>query len=156
MSFDSATKAAAMAHETSQCILKCIDIEHSDITTIRLVNNTVDITRNGNTYQASNFEIDLPSERSDQMPICTLKIENINLVVSEAALTADKMEQATVTLNVVRASAPDVSQRGPLRFVVKHISADDTWASIKLAYEDIMNQKFPEGDMNPGDFPGLF
>lgn len=154
---DSTFKAAAAARETTQELLMLLDIEHTDLAaTLRLVNNVNGVTSGGNAYTGYNFTINLPDDLEHKMPTVQLKIENVDRVMVEALETMDKEVACTITLSVVLAASPDTVQRGPFVFTLKQAKADAIWCVGSLAFEDVMNERFPKDDQNPNLFPGLF
>lgn len=153
---DSTFKTAAAGQSTSEVLLHVLEISHEDISTIRLVNNTENITRNGNTFYKSNFEANIPDEKSGEIPQVIIKMENVDLVISTALETMDKGKDCTISLALILASDPDTTQRGPYVLYLKHVDADALWAVGRATFNDIMNDRFPKDARDPNKFPGMF
>lgn len=148
-------KSAAFAQRTDKVFLVLIEIDHDDLSTpIRVVNNTENITSNGNVYQAYPFEINMLSDLKDELPKVTLTIDNVDRQIVQAVRTVSSAPD--VTLSVVLADAPNTIEAGPFAMSLKNASYDAFVVSGELGAEDILNEPYPEGTFNPVDFPGLF
>jgi len=96
----------------------------------------------------------LPAEFDDQLPTVQLQIDNVDRRIMEGvrALTS----APAVTLEVVLASAPDTVEAGPFAFTLKAADYDALVISGTLAFEDVLNEPYPQYAFTPGSFPGLF
>ena len=153
---DSTFYTEANKVNSKKVLLSFIDISHSDITTLRFVNNTESITRNGNSYYKFNFGINLPEDVDYKMPQVNLQIENVDRQIITALETIDKQEELTVTLNLAFSDSPNTTQRGPYTFRVKNAQVTQQFATFTLGYEDKLNNKFPKNEITPEYFPGMF
>ncbi len=64
MALSDALKQAAFLQDTDEVFLALLTIAHADISpSIRVVNNTENITSNGNLFTAFPFDIQLPDEK---------------------------------------------------------------------------------------------
>jgi hypothetical protein len=149
-----AALAAMFAQETDAVFLVLLTLTHPDITTLRVVNNTQDVTSRGNVYVAFPFDAKLPTDIAEQLGTVQLTISNVDRRIIDEIRTIEG--PMTATFEVVTASAPDTVEVGPLTFDA--IECDYTVDSITatLAYEPILNEPFPAGTFNPQDFPAMF
>lgn len=101
-------REAAYAQHTDQAVPVLLDIEHSLLAaTLRYTNNFENITSNGNLYEARGFTITLPRESETSPGRAIVRIDNVDLaIVEQIRLIAPP--PAKVTIQIVRASAPDV------------------------------------------------
>lgn len=153
-SLSTAAKQAIFAQQTNETFLMLLTISHTDITTIRAVNNQEDITSNGDLYQAFPFRFTLPSEDEDILPQVTLQIDNVSkLLVAGVRSVASKLN---VQLDVILADTPDTIEMGPLSFKMIQVNYDADLLTGTCNFHDILNQPYPAGSYVPPDYPGLF
>ena len=148
---------AITAQETGEIFLMCVTISHPSLPTpLYFVNNTEDIERLGVTYYGWPFEVALPDEREDALPMPQLRIDNVDRRIMEGirALTTPP----TVTLEVVLASALDALQpeAGPATFSLRNLEYDALTITGTLSPEDVLNEPAMQYSFTPDLFPGLF
>ena len=147
--------AAMFAQETEEVPLVLLAISSDDFDTLRFVNNTENVTSDGNVYTAFPVRVDVPPEASPtQLPLSTLIIDNVGQEIIEEirSLTSPP----TVTISIVLHSDPDTVEAGPWEFKLLNASNDFNIIQGSLGFEDILNELFPHGTFNPKDFPALF
>lgn len=144
-----------MAQETGEVFLFLLQLSHPSMTTLRFVNNTVDITSGGETYQAFPFDLAIPDDTADELPRVQLTIDNIDRRIVEAVRSIDT--PAMFTLSVIRAADPDTAIAGPYECTLRNVTytaltvQGDLWP-----FEDVLNERFPQHDFTPAHFPALF
>lgn len=149
------TLRGLLAQETDRLLLTALTIEHASLAApIRLVSDRVNMTRTAGTFIAFPFEIVLPDQRDDQLPMVELRLDNVDRAIS-AAIDALESEP-TVTLEVVPAAAPNTLDAGPFVLTLRNVTYDALTIRGQLGFEDTLNEPFPEGTFTPKDFPGLF
>lgn len=149
------TMQALMAQQTDRVLLECLTIEHATLTTpVRLVRDRVNLVRAAGTFLAFPFEITFPDQRDDQLPSVELRLDNVDRTISAAieALTSEP----TVTVEVVPLDDPNTVEAGPFVLTLRNINYDASSIRGQLAFEDVLNEPFPEGTFTPKDFPGIF
>lgn len=145
---------AAMAQNSATVWLQLLTIAHPDITTVRLVNNPVNISSRGNVYQAFPFELPLPQDVAESLASLTLTISNVDRrLVDELRSISDPMQ---VTLEVITAAAPDTVELGPFTFDLVSATYNEDSISGRLSFEPILAEPFPAGSFTPQTNPGLF
>lgn len=152
-----AARAAAFAQQTGEVFLTLVEIEHDDLgAPIRLVDNTENVTSNGNVYTACGFSVPMADDSADSLARTRMTIDNVDQALTVAIRSVRRTPKPTVTLSVVLASSPDVIEFGPFTYFVNSIAYDARSVTLDLSYEDILNERFHRVFMTPVGFPGLF
>ena len=154
-SLSTAFKTAIYKQQTGETFLLLLEIDHDDLDTpLRFVNNTEDVTSNSDTYTAFPFELNLPSDREDQLPTVTLAIDNIDRTIIDTV--RDISSPPTASVSVIMASDPDTVEAGPYDFTIKNVNYTAEVVTCELAFEDILNEAFPGDSFTPNYFTSLF
>lgn len=148
-------RAAAYAQETTEVFLFLLTLEHESLQEpIRVVNDTSDLISGGYTYQAFPFEIVLPAQHEDQIPVGQLKIDNVNRRIVQAVRSISGPIDATI--QIVLASQPDTVEWVYEGFKIRSVSYDALFVEGELRLEEILVEPFPKDLFTPALFPGLF
>jgi len=154
-SLSSSFLEALYSERTNEVFLVLLSIAHADLVeTIRVVNNTENITSSGVEYTAFPFTLSLPDDIEDQLPAVTLSIDNVDRSIVEAVRTINS--PATVSLSVVLASDPDTVEIGPITLTMRQVEYDQLTVSGTLQPADLLSEPFPQGRFSPNRYPGLF
>lgn len=151
----SAARAALYAPDTSDVFLVLLTIDHADMQSpIRVCNNTADITSRGDIYIAYPFQLTLPDDEDNRPPRARLTIDNVDRQIVQAvrSLTSSPM----VTIEIIRAAAPDVVEAQFQDFRFTNISYDSHMVEGDLTVEDFTAEPYPAASFSPSLFPGLF
>lgn len=146
---------ALFSESTREVLLALLKIDHPNLVTpIRVVNNLQPITSQGYTWAAFPFEITLPGEAEDELPVMTLRID----AVDRQIITAVRNLQGApdITLDLIVASQPDVVEASFVGFKLKNVSYDNLTVEGELRLEEILSEPFPAHAMTPFNFAGLF
>lgn len=147
--------AALMAQSTDKVFLVLLTIDHPDLgTPFRLVNNTEDVTSNGDLYTAYPFEISFPSEDGENISSASLILDNVDQLL--VSTIRSLQSEPTVQLNLVIFDTPDVVEAGPMDFLLRGVKYDSFKIVAELTFEPILQEPFPKDIMSPKVFPGLF
>lgn len=150
-----ATMQAGNAQETGEVYLVLLKISHEGLAeAIRVVNNNVAITSNGETYLPYAFRYDPPDDTATGMENGMLTIDNVDRSFIAVIRAIDS--PPTVEVSVILASDPDNIQVGPLEFSFSGVTYNAKSISGALVYDDMLSYEFPQGKFRPMDFPGLF
>ena len=145
-------RAALYAAQTDDVWLQLLTIEHASIgTPIRLVANTEAITSRSESYLAFPFEIVLPSTGQESVQLI---VDNVSRELIDEVRSIDT--PLDITLEVVRAAAPDTVEAGPFEFQSRAVEYDVQSMRFTLAYEPLLQEPFPAYTYTPIDYPGLF
>lgn len=155
MTLSDTFKQSAFDQETDDVWLVLVTISHANISpSIRVVNNTENITSRSNLFTAFPFDITLPDDREDAPPRARLVIDNVSREIAEAvrAITSPP----TVLIEIVRADAPDTVETSFPYFSMRNVKWDSGKVSADLTLEDFTNEPYPGLTFTPAYFPGLF
>jgi len=151
MTVSTTFKAAAYAQQTDEVALVILAIAHSDLAaTIRVVNNTENVTSGGDEYLAAGFDIKLPNDDGRT----TISVCNIDRIMVNAIRSISS--RPTVTMSVILASDPDTIEVGPYVMELSEVTFDAFTVTGTLTFDDFLDEPFPGDKFTPGQFPGLF
>ena len=135
-------------------LLTLLTITHPSITTVRLVNNTVDIVSRGNTYTALPFKIRPPSDDGESRREAELTLDNITLdLIDELRTVTSPME---VTMELVLASMLDTVQLSYEELKIRNISYNKDSIRASLYMDDFLNTEMTSEKYSPSLYPGLY
>lgn len=146
-------REALFSQETSEVFLILIDISHPDITDLHFVKNNEDITHNGTTYKAFNFEIPMPSEEDGSITEVDLVIDNVDRQIVDAIRSIDT--EPTVTMKIVLNSDTDTVEAGPFDFKLNEAEYDILKVSGKLGMPSVLEEGFPGVNFTPINHPAM-
>lgn len=148
---------AMFAQETEEVFLSCLTLTHPDLSVpIRVVNNTEDVVRAAGTFIGCPFEVALPSSKEGQLPQVDLRVDNVDPAILNSLRGLSQDEDVKCLLEVVLASTPDTIEAGPFDFTLRSVNYDAMTIDAALAFEDILNDRYPADDFTPTNSPGLF
>lgn len=150
-----AARAALYAPQTSAVFLDLLTIDHDDMDApVHFVNNLTDITSNGSVFTAFPFQAVIPPDVEGELPQIDLVVDNVtrDLIADVRSISTP----ASVTLEVIIASAPDTIEAGPFLFQVTAAEYDAQEIRLSLTSEPLMQEPYPYRLFIPGDFPLLF
>lgn len=154
-------KKAMTAPETDEVLLNLLTVSYDGEPILRVVDNTQEITSNGQTYTPCGFTVQLPDQSGDGNKSCRLMIDNTDISIYRAIKSAviqsrNENKEISCTAAVIMASEPDNYIEGPLNFILRNINADVNAISGELFDSYMHDRKFTAMTYNPNDFPGLF
>ena len=123
-------------------------------TTLRVVNNTVDITSRGQVFTAYPFKITLPHETGEGIGSATLQIDNVDLALVDMLRSA--VIAPTVKIEVVLSTYPDQVEIAIPSLALRQVTWDATSIRGTLLSEDLLSAAFPGYIYDPIEWPGLF
>jgi hypothetical protein len=148
-------RQAMFAQETKEVFLLLLTISHATLTpSIRVANNTRDITSGGETFIGYPFTITLPDERDDGIPQMSLRIDNVNQSIVRALRSITT--PPAIQLDVVLADSPDTLEASIPGFTLQRATYDALLVEGALSLEDVLNQGFPALSFTPSATPALF
>ena len=154
MSLSQAGLQAALAQSTDQCFLECLVFSHPAMTeTMRLVNNTQNITRNSGEYFRANFEVIGMNQDEGQLPQMRIKVANIDqrLITEVRKLSGTRVDIECV-YDVVLADTPDVIEYGPIQFRVDSVGNALQALDLNLSFRSgFLNAAFPHLQFAPSN-----
>jgi len=148
---------AINARSTPEVFLVLLDIKHSTFATQRLVNNTENVTSNGNIYTAFPFSIILPESSEGSSPVFTLVLSNIiREFVDEVRSIAGTRERIKIDISIITAGDPDTVLAQWLDFELVSVDYNAENIRATLSVENLLNEPFPGDSFVPSNFPGMF
>lgn len=156
---NAALKAAALASQSKEVVMTFLTITPSStlvISPIHLVNNNVDIVRNGITYSAFAFAITLPSDNSGNIGSASIVFDAVDQTV--VAMIRSIVDRASISIDLALAATPNVLAVALGAFDLVEVSYNSQTVSGSLDYpdEDQLDYQYPEGTITPWSVPGSF
>ena len=133
--------------------LVLLTIEHADITTIRLVDNRVDVTSGGDIYTAKAFTVRLPDSLEDAPSGGRLRIDNVNRELGEAM--RDISSPADVTIELIRQADPDTIETSWPAMQMTNVRFNFLTVEGDLTFENLSREPNPFMTFSPAEFPGV-
>jgi len=134
-------------------MLMLLKITFPNTNTFHYVNNTEDITSNGQLYTAFPFKFTLPSDTDEEVPILQITISNIGLdLIDDLSVSTSDV---IADIDIVFASVPDFVEINLSAMILKGIVYDDKFITMSLGYDDILNVQVPSYTYSAKDYPGL-
>jgi hypothetical protein len=155
MTYSSAFVEAVVSQNTDQVFLFLLTLNHTDLTNpILVVNNTENITSNGNVYTAFPFNLVLPQDDGESLPQVVITLSNVSLeFIDEIRGLNGALD---VKLDVILASSPNTIEMSIDGMKTYTISYDAQNIQATCQIEDVLNMSFPNELYLPSNFPGLF
>ncbi|MEJ7808459.1 MAG: DUF1833 family protein [Telluria sp.] len=146
---------AVLSRETDSVFVPLLKISHPDIATIYICGDTAQVVRSDGTYLPFPFELILPPDSDGELPLATLRVDNVTKEIVKAIRTLTGRPKVTFLL--VLADSPEVVEYGPAEFLLGNAEWDALQIMGTLSYqEDIWMQSSPGNTYTPSNSPGLF
>ena len=145
---------AVLASATEKVFLECLTISHPDIDTIRVVNDTQNLSRSAGEYLRFPFKVSAATQVQDRPPSIDITGDAVDQrIVLGLRQLAGKRQRAEIIYEVVLADTPDTVEFGPVRFEFDSMSADSaTKVSVKASFlKGALNDAFPAGKFAPSN-----
>lgn len=148
---------AMYAQETGSIPFVLIRGSHPVLGTgfFNFTSDTVETVSNGITYQPFPFEITLPDDDPDQVPSCSLTLDNIDRSMV-AAVRGMGNVPATIELQVAMSDTPDVVEMAVGPLTLRDVNYDALTVMGTLRFEEILNEPYPGDIVTPATLPGVF
>jgi len=147
--------AAVTAAETEKVFLHLLTIETSGGAVLRFVDNNQDVVSRGHTFSAAGFTIILPEQTDNAPKPCRLAIDNTDMAIYQVIKQAAG-QTVSVAICVIMADAPDVYERGPLKYRLRNVRATKETIEGEVYDFYLADRKFPKDTYSPEDFEGMF
>ena len=145
---------AKVSMEESPLIL--LTINHPDLDTpIRVVNDTEDITSNGNLYLAFPFNCILPDDYENRLPRARLSISNVGRDLMQWLETSDGGQGATAKFEQLMRSRPDQVE-WEITMSLFNVTANNQEVSAELGFENLFAKPAVSVNYRPETAKGLF
>ena len=149
-------KKEIFASSSGAAFLSILQISHSLITTINLVNNMENITFEGAEYTAYPFRLDPPKDKEGSIQASKLTLPNIDrtILASIRSLTTPLSVRAAIIMILPDNTAS--KEAGWWEFELKNISYDALTLSGDLLYSLDLRNNVSMIKYNNITFPGLY
>ncbi len=152
---DISTNAREQVHssEIQDVILVALDIEHPDLDTIHVVDNTQSILWGATVYQASSFKFKPPQQEEGELRTASITLSNVdrNIVAAIRAINSSP----TITANILFVGDTVEREAGPWEFDLYEVSYNSHSITGTLSYNLKPKQTLSTLRMTYHDFPGL-
>lgn len=142
------------SREKDQAVLLLITISPPGFDVVRIVDNTVDVTSNGNLFTALPLKVKITPDDGETLQRVTLTLDNISLELIDWVRTLTY--PIPVTLETVFSGQLDVVEQSISDLIIKQIEYTSQTITATLFADDDFNQKIPSDTYNPLEFPGIF
>jgi hypothetical protein len=146
--------AQLFTQESNDPFLTLITLTHESFSTIRLVNNSVDIVSRGETFSAFPVKITLPVDDGESAREVRMEFDNVGLEI------LDEIRSVTtpigVKLEMVLASIPDAVQIELGELAIHQINYNKSRISAVLIMDGFLNTEITSEKYVPSIYPGIF
>jgi len=147
--------AAMHAQHTSEVILPLIKMTQDGWEDpICIVPNTQPIVHQGDTYLPLGFDIALPDEEEDTIPVVAWRADNTDRRMVQAMRSVIGLVQARIVW--VLASSPEHIEVGPYDVEMRSAKYDAQELSGTMGIEPVLDMPFGYMQFNPKNAPALF
>jgi len=143
-----AMRGALIAEATAEIPLAWLDITLEGGTHLYVVGNDEALTRNGNVHLPYQFEITLPDEVPEQVPIVELRIANADQII--LAQLVDLVEPIPIIMAMALASTPNTDEIA-IPMEISSSSWTDSEIVAELLVDDDMLENYPGWNVTPGN-----
>lgn len=122
---------------------------------VRVIQDTQNLTSNGQEYIACPFRCELPDDFEGQLPRATLAIDNIGNELMYWIETSAGGSGSTVTFRQVMRSRPDLVEWS-VTMNLYNVTATMREVSGQLGYDNLFGRPAVQVDYRPDTAPGIF
>lgn len=148
-------RAAMHAQETAEVILPLVTLSQAGWDEdIRIVPNTQPITHQGDEFQPLGFDVALPDEEAEGVPVISWVADNTDRNLVLALRTVTGAVEARIVW--VLADTPDNIEIGPMEVEMRAAEYDASTIRGTMGVEPILEKQFGHMILNPKNAPALF
>lgn len=145
---------AAVSSEESPLIL--VEISHPALTApVRVINDTQDLTSNGNLFIACPFRFSMPDDFEGQIPKAKIAVDNIGRDLMYWIETSGGGEGSTIHIMQIMRSRPDLIEWDQT-FSMFNVVANMQEISAELGFKNLFSTSAIKRHYRPDNSPGLF
>jgi hypothetical protein len=145
---------AKVSMEETPLIL--LEIDHPDLPSpVRVVNDTLNLTSNGNEYIAFPFNCILPDDYENRLPRAILSISNVGRDLMQWLETSDGGNGATARFQQVMRSRPNQIE-WEITMSLFNVTANNLEVSAELGFENLFAKPASSISYRPENSAGLF
>ena len=133
-----------------------LEINHQALTQpVRVVNDTVDVTSNGNLYVGFPFRCVLPDDFESQIPKARLSIVNVGRELMYWIETTSGGQGSTCTFKQILRSNPDLIE-WEITMNLYNVNVTMQEISAELGFENLFSKPAVSRQYRPDNSSGLF
>jgi hypothetical protein len=149
------TQAAINSADTDKVFVALVTITHADLAQpIRLCTDTANTLSRGNIYQAWPMQMTLLSDEEGTPPRASIIFDNVDRTIIQQLRTLG--ESPDITIEVVRADAPDVVEVNLPNMRVGTVTYNFQTIEMDLTLDYFLTEPASHAQFDPSRFPGLF
>lgn len=149
-------KSTLARTSASEVPLILLEISHADLVQpVRVVNDTQDITSNGDLFVALPFRCDLPEDFENQLPKARLVVDNVGRDLTYWLEVSGGGEGSSAHLMQVMRSAPDVVE-WEITMQLTNVRISMGEVSGELSFENLFARPAAAVQYRPDTAPGVF
>jgi hypothetical protein len=133
-----------------------LQIDHAELSQpIRVVNDTLNVTSNGQEYIAFPFRCTLPDDYENKLPKATLSIDNVGKDLMFWIESTDGANNSTATFSQIMRSRPDQVEWS-ITMSLFNVTATNLEVSAELGFENLFAKPAISIQYRPTNSAGLF
>lgn len=121
---------------------------------LRLVNNNEPFISRGMEFLPYPFDLTLPEDNAETLPVVTLQISNIASEIIEAIRGFSVAPQ--IDIELVSSAYPDIVEKRLDYLKLRDVTYDSIMITGQLETINVLSSRFPDGDYQPVSYPSLF
>lgn len=134
----------------------CLEISHPALLNpIRVVNDTVDLISQGNTFIACAFTVSLPDDFAGQMPRAQLAVDNIGRELTQWLEATNGGRGALVRMMQIMRDTPDILEMD-VTLELLNTRQNMLEVSGELGFQQILDQPALTATQTPETQPNIF
>jgi len=154
--YSDAYKSTLAEVNAPEAPLILLEIDHAELDEpVRVVNDTQDLTSNGNLYVGFPFRCVLPDDFENQLPKARLSIDNVSRDLMYWIETTGGGQGSTATFKQVLRSNPDLIE-WQIQMSLFNVNVTMQEISAELGFENLFGKPAVSFRYNPTNSPGLF
>lgn len=147
------TLAEVSAEETPLILL---EITHPSLGTIvRICNDTIDVTSNGNLYIAMPFRCTLPDDFENRIPKASLSIDNVSKDLMQWIESSNGAKNAQVRFIQIMRSRPNTIE-WEITLTMFNVKATVQEITGELGFQNLFSKPAISIQYRPENSPGVF
>lgn len=148
-------RRAMHAQETGEVVLPLVTLTQAGWDDeIRLVPNTEPVMHQGKEFMALGFDVTLPDEEAEGVPVINWVADNTDRNLVKALRSVTGAVEAHIVW--VLADTPDTIEIGPLEVEMRAAEYDASTIRGTMGVEPILEKQFGHMVFNPVNAPALF
>lgn len=146
--------AQLYAQESGDPFLMLVTLDHELFDTIRLVNNSVNITSRGDVFTAFPMKIRLPVDDGESAKEFQIDMDNVSLELIDSLRSV--VTPIDVKIEMILASMPDEVQISLDELKMTGVQYNKKRITARIVVDNFLNIEMTSERYGPSNFPGLF